>query len=106
MSLLDLEFVNEPDIQPEYKRKLINLVEEARKVFTDEVIQKYRDLGVAPDGLTGKPERPAKAPFWDKVNDGFESDAGTLCLIPVLPCRGDASYNRSLEIHYKNIHAH
>ena len=103
MSLLDLEFVNEPDIQPEYKRKLINLVEEARKVFTDDIIRKYRELGVAPDELTGKPERPAKVPFWDKVFDSFEPDAGTLCLIPVLPCRGDASYNRSLEIHYKNI---
>ena len=89
------------DLQPKYERKLINLVNDARKYFPDETVEKFRDLGVRVDDITGKPEKPPKVPFWEK--DELAFDASTICWIPVRKCRGDGSYNRAEEIHYRNI---
>ena len=92
-----------PDIQPEYKRNPHNLVDLAKAQFDEETIQKYRDLGVAKNKLTGNPEKPIKYPFWETVVQDFEVDSPTPAYIPVHACVGDASYNRTVEINFKSI---
>ena len=72
-----------PDIQPEYKRNPHNLVDLAKAQFDEETIQKYRDLGVAKNKLTGNPEKPIKYPFWETVVQDFEVDSPTPAYIPV-----------------------
>ena len=91
------------DIAAVKKRILRNLVDEAGNEITDKQLEVYRNYGVALNPLTQLPQRQPKIPFWTAVTDLFESDQAVPCMIPVVLCWGDASYNRADEINWSQI---
>ena len=91
------------DIAAVKKRILRNLVDEAGNEIKDTQLEVYRNYGVALNPLTGLPQRQPKIPFWTAVTDLFESDQAVPCMIPVVLCWGDASYNRADEINWSQI---
>ena len=86
------------------ERILINLKEQADLEFAKEKssLQKeiYEIYGFAKDILTGKPQQYPNIPHWTKVIEELSPSRGVPCLIPVVICFGDKSYNRSDEINW------
>jgi len=85
------------------KRILRNLVDEAGNEIKETQLEVYRNYGVALNPLTELPQRQPKIPFWTTVADLFEADQAVPCMIPVILCWGDASYNRADEINWSQI---
>ena len=89
------------------ERILINLKEQADLEFAKEKsgLQKeiYEIYGFAKDILTGEPQQYPNIPHWTKVIEELSPSRGVPCLIPVVICFGDKSYNRSDEINWSQI---
>ena len=89
------------------ERILINLKEQADLEFAKEKssLQKeiYEIYGFAKDILTGKPQQYPNIPHWTKIIEELSPSRGVPCLIPVVICFGDKSYNRSDEINWSQI---
>ncbi len=89
------------------ERILINLKDQADLEFAKEKssLQKeiYEIYGFAKDILTGEPQRYPNIPHWTKVIEELSPSRGVPCLIPVVICFGDKSYNRSDEINWSQI---
>ena len=89
------------------ERILINLKDQADLEFAKEKssLQKeiYEIYGFAKDILTGKPQQYPNIPHWTKVIEELSPSRGVPCLIPVVICFGDKSYNRSDEINWSQI---
>tara|TARA_B100000131_G_scaffold151978_1_gene147391 strand:+ start:224 stop:1426 length:1203 start_codon:yes stop_codon:yes gene_type:complete len=89
------------------ERILINLKDQADLEFAKEKssLQKeiYEIYGFAKDILTGEPQQYPNIPHWTKVVEELSPSRGVPCLIPVVICFGDKSYNRSDEINWSQI---
>jgi len=89
------------------ERILINLKDQADLEFAKEKssLQKeiYEIYGFAKDILTGEPQQYPNIPHWTKVIEELSPSRGVPCLIPVVICFGDKSYNRSDEINWSQI---
>lgn len=85
------------------KRFLRNLVDEAGNEIKETQLEVYRNYGVALNPLTNKPQQPPRIPFWTSVVKLFDTNQAVPCMIPVVLCWGDASYNRADEINWSQI---
>lgn len=64
----------------------------------------YQIYGFAKDRLTGESQKYPNIPLWSQVVEKISTHSATPCLIPVVICFGDESYNRTDEINWSQIH--
>ena len=64
----------------------------------------YQIYGFAKDRLTGESQKYPNIPLWSQVVGKISTHSATPCLIPVVICFGDESYNRTDEINWSQIH--
>lgn len=103
MTTVFAEAVRHDTIVAVKKRILRNLVDEAGNEIKETQLEVYRNYGVALNPLTNLPQQPPRIPFWTSVVELFDSNQAVPCMIPVVLCWGDASYNRADEINWSQI---
>jgi hypothetical protein len=103
MTTVFAEAVRHDTIVAVKKRILRNLVDEAGNEIKETQLEVYRNYGVALNPLTNLPQQPPRIPFWTSVVELFDPNQAVPCMIPVVLCWGDASYNRADEINWSQI---
>jgi len=103
MTTVFAETVRHDTIVAVKKRSLRNLVDEAGNEIKETQLEVYRNYGVALNPLTNLPQQPPRIPFWTSVVELFDPNQAVPCMIPVVLCWGDASYNRADEINWSQI---
>jgi len=103
MTTVFAETVRHDTIVAVKKRILRNLVDEAGNEIKETQLEVYRNYGVALNPLTNLPQQPPRIPFWTSVVELFDPNQAVPCMIPVVLCWGDASYNRADEINWSQI---
>lgn len=103
MTTMFAEEIRQDRIVAVKKRILRNLVDEAGNEVKETQLEVYRNYAEALNPLTNYPQRQPKVPFWTFVSSEFEPEQAVPCLIPVVLCWGDASYNRADEINWSQI---
>lgn len=103
MTTVFAEAVRHDTIVAVKKRILKNLVDEADNEIKETQLEVYRNYGVAINPLTNLPQQPPRISFWTSVVELFDPNQAVPCMIPVVLCWGDASYNRADEINWSQI---